>query len=150
MTGDYVSRHDGLTNTLLFAENVQSRNWASANVNDIGFGLSVKTLDSTGEPDHSNPTGRIGAAGEPLALRPGWSLAGPGGNDAGLNANLRAKPGHAPRPSSDHAGGVINVSFADGRAIAISESIDPTVYARLLTPAGEAYGQEKVDPIPIE
>ena len=39
-------------------------------------------------------------------------------------------------PSSDHAGGVVIHSFGDGHAHAILESIDPTVYYRMITRAG--------------
>ncbi len=39
-------------------------------------------------------------------------------------------------PSSDHAGGIVIHSFADGHTARISESIDPTIYYRLITRAG--------------
>src|SRR5690606_24463096 len=43
MTADFISRGDGLSQTLMLAENIQSRNWASAieTMNDTGFGISV-------------------------------------------------------------------------------------------------------------
>lgn len=145
MAADDIHNGDGLTQTLLFAENIQSRNWASANVNDIGFGICVATI-AGGQPDPSAPSGRIGVAGTPLALQKGWSLAGPHGESSAINSNLRSAPGTAPRPSSQHAGGIVNVCFADGHAISLDQSIDSSVYARLVTPAGEKYGQAKVYP----
>lgn len=145
MTGDYISRHDGLSTTLLFAENANSRNWASANVNDIGFGLSVATDPLTGRPDRSSPTGRVGHSLGPLELTESWGLAHPGGDDATPTTLTKKSSDRLPRPSSFHAGGILNICYADGHAVAISDSIDPSVYARLLTPAGETYGQAPVD-----
>ena len=39
-------------------------------------------------------------------------------------------------PSSDHGGGVVVHSFADGHTQALSDSVDPTAYFRLITRAG--------------
>ncbi len=151
MTGDFIARNDGLATTLLFAENAQATNWASRNTGDIAFGLSIAT-DAAGAPDSRHPTGRIGISGEAaspgtvLALQPGFAL-GDGGSspDASINAGVSTSaPGRAPRPSSFHAGGMVNVSFCDGRSRAINEKVDASVYARLVTPAGERYGQEIV------
>jgi hypothetical protein len=48
-------------------------------------------------------------------------------------------------PSSDHGGGVIVHSYADGHTQAISDSIDPTLYFRLITRAGgESINQDNL------
>ena len=39
-------------------------------------------------------------------------------------------------PSSDHGGGVVVHSFADGHTAALADSTDPTLYFRLITRAG--------------
>ena len=39
-------------------------------------------------------------------------------------------------PSSDHGGGVVIHSYADGHTQALSDSTDPTLYYRLITRAG--------------
>ncbi len=49
-------------------------------------------------------------------------------------------PGQYPVPSSNHVGQV-HVAFCDGRVQAMSDSIDPRVYARLMTPDGMTFGQ---------
>lgn len=160
MTGDFINRGDGNSNTLMFAENVHSQNWASRDVNNIGFGVPV-TLDS-GAPDNSAATGRIGASGSSSQTRYALSL---GGHDTGAasgayglvdtsgaavngapNSNLAtAAQGAAPRPSSSHSGGVVNVSYADGRGGSISEAINPGVFSKLVTSDGGRYGQLTVD-----
>lgn len=148
MTGEAIQQGDGLTYTLLFAENIQSRNWASTNVNDIGFGLLVKSAPD-GSPQLSSATGRIGASG-PLALDPGWKIFDDPKRNPSPNTNISAEPGTAPRPSSQHSGGIINVGYADGRATNLSEQIAPSILARLVTSQGERYGQQPVAPNDIE
>jgi prepilin-type processing-associated H-X9-DG protein len=49
--------------------------------------------------------------------------------------------GTAPRPSSQHAGGV-NVVFCDGSARFLNENIDKDTYVKLLTSNGVAYGEQ--------
>lgn len=144
MTGETIMNGDGLTCTLLFAENIQSRNWASTNVNDIGFGLLVKSAPD-GSPRLSAATGRIGASG-PLALDPEWRICDDPKQIPYPNANISAEPGTAPRPSSQHTGGIVNVGYADGHAANLNEQIDPSVLARLITSRGERYGQQPVSP----
>ena len=39
-------------------------------------------------------------------------------------------------PSSDHGGGVIIVGYADGHTQALSETVDPNLWFRILTRAG--------------
>ena len=48
--------------------------------------------------------------------------------------------GGAPRPSSGHPG-VVNMAYADGHVAPLSESVDETVYIRLLSPNGVRHGQ---------
>jgi prepilin-type processing-associated H-X9-DG protein len=148
MTGEAIQKGDGLTYTLLFAENIQSRNWASTNVNDIGFGLLVKSARD-GSPQLSAATGRIGASG-PLALDPGWKIYDDPKRNPSPNSNILAEPGTAPRPSSQHSGGILNVGYTDGHAANLSEQIDPSILARLITSQGERYGQQPVAPNDIE
>ena len=56
--------------------------------------------------------------------------------------------GSCPYPNSNHPGGV-NVLFCDGSAKFISDQIDGTVYAKLITPQGSrlpaVYRQLPVD-----
>lgn len=50
----------------------------------------------------------------------------------------------SPRPSSQHAGGV-NVIMVDGSGRFLSETIDPNVYARLVTSSGVVSGELTLD-----
>lgn len=164
MTGDFVQRGDGLTYTLLFAENIQSQNWASTNVNNIGFGASV-TLAS-GKPN-GTATGAIGSSslgleyslglggtvvnGNPISMNTYALTDGASGDDnAYPNANITAAVGSQPRPSSQHTGGIVNVGYTDGHAANLSEQVDPSVFARLLTPDGGRYGQLVINPNEVE
>lgn len=145
MTGDFVQRGDGLQYTLLFAENIQSRNWASTSTNDIGFGASV-TLAS-GKPDTSANTGKLGTTSSTLAnclaFTGGYSLwDGTASDDNAFpNANPTAAVGTSPRPCSQHTGGIVNVGYVDGHAANLNEQVAPDVFSRLLTPDGGRYGQ---------
>lgn len=58
-----------------------------------------------------------------------------------INTNLKATPGTVPRPSSHHPS-VVNVIFCDGPGRTLSEKIAPGVYARLISPDGNRFGQE--------
>ena len=52
-----------------------------------------------------------------------------------INGNRGTADGNSPFPSSLHPGGV-NVCLCDGSARFVSESIDMTVYAYVMAPAG--------------
>jgi prepilin-type N-terminal cleavage/methylation domain-containing protein/prepilin-type processing-associated H-X9-DG protein len=154
MTGDFVSRGDGLTNTVLFAENIQSRNWASIFTGDIGFGTSVDTTGTPPSAPSDATSGFIGVNGATnttasLFLGATWQINGTD-NPAMNFAVGTAAPGTAWRPSSQHAGGIINVAFVDGRATAFNESIDSATWVRLLTPDGGRYGEGYVDMNSVE
>lgn len=123
---DFVGSGDGLSNTILFAENLQGRNWHTAGLWDISFGLRV-----------------TGGTHVEVAGRPALELAnlGTGTLPTSLpNENDTAVPGTAPRPSSSH-NGVCIYGFGDGSSKQISDGLDSSVYARLLTPNGQRYGQ---------
>jgi hypothetical protein len=53
-------------------------------------------------------------------------------------------PGNSPSPSSLHPG-IVNVPFCDGRVRALSENINQTVYAGLVTFRGARSGQGVLD-----
>ncbi|MBA3313361.1 MAG: DUF1559 domain-containing protein [Planctomycetota bacterium] len=110
----------------------------------IGFGIPV-TLAS-GRPSAAQPNGRIGSpgVGNELVLQASYGLSDASGDNGTINSNLSGQIGRHPRPSSNHTGSV-NVIFCDGRGGALSESVDVTVYARLLSPAGSLFGQTSVD-----
>ncbi len=120
MTQDYVSRSDGMGQTLLLAENSDASDFRSTSVDYVGVGFSA-------------------VAGEFSA-----SSLGLGGVTS--TSYARSQPGSTvvaapvPRPTSGHAG-LVNVFFADGHGQSLNTAIDGAVYAQLITPAGTLHGQ---------
>lgn len=130
---DFIGSGDGLSNTILFGENLQGRNWHTAGLWDISFGLRV-TLGTDVALTANLP-------GSPLTLAaPLDTVTSPGLADSLPNVNEIGVPGQNPRPSSGH-NGVCIYGFGDGSAKQIADTVDGSVYARLLTPNGQRHGQ---------
>lgn len=130
---DYITAGDGQTNTIMFAENVQARNWDKANAfSEIAFGAPVV------------PGVDIGGAGAtgPLSLNASFQTT-MNLNNALPGRDIIATPGTLPRPSSNHLGTSI-YGFADGAARQFADQVDWRVYVRLITPNGQRYGQTTV------
>ena len=70
---------------------------------------------------------------------PGWALANSKSQNPYESINFATNnitnEGQFPFPSSNHIGGV-NVLFCDGGVRFISDTVDGTVWSKLLTPAG--------------
>jgi prepilin-type processing-associated H-X9-DG protein len=116
---------DGTSNTLLFSENLQARQWFNAH----------------GGPDPENSlVARVATGFNWLYFR---DMPGPPpAEHMRINGgNLRSDPTALAeriewaRPSSYHAN-VVNVAFADGRVIALREDIQYDVYQQLMTGNG--------------
>ena len=159
---------DGMSETLLVGENVlggasPTSNWGAAAPTSVMFIASSRVCaDPTrpGVPVVPIPAGgncasspaQLGANGTGLTPTdgPGWARA----NIVGLSENINfgvksALPeGKSPFLNSMHAG-IIVVGMCDGSVRNINESIDGTVYAKLITPAGmslpKAYRQLPLD-----
>ena len=111
------SIYDGVSNTLLLAENINagsSGTWSNPSPANCTFVYPVDgpAVDRLSYPDPPLPAG---TSGVPNAMR----FAGEG----------------TPFPSSNHPGRV-NVVMCDGSARSLSDNIDRTVYVKLVTPAG--------------
>lgn len=147
---DYISSGDGQTNTVIFAENVQARDWHIANIGNatgivasdmaaLSFGMPVEVLVDVGLNTGGTPalTGGVnivdrgtGVVAPSLITRVNNANANPGDNIiAPSGTNL-------PRPSSFHLGTSI-YGFADGSTRQIADGIDLAIYGRLLTPNGQ-------------
>ncbi len=146
---------DGASQTILASENIRAgasvgsatvggsvTNWACPHPNAIMFIASDKIC----------PGGRCAATSAPPALTEAsgkdgdaWSLANSPASNPFEAINHGAKKAISeaffPFPSSGHAGGV-NVLFCDGSVRFVKETIDGTVYAKLITPAGTALPPE--------
>ncbi len=147
---DTVSRGDGMTQTLLLAENLQAGAYNDVVTGGLGFGVSI-AVDSSRIPT-GVLSGGVGVdpSGTPLAtavlrLRrasppdPANDFAlfdANTGHDSSINGGGVGLPLRtAWRPSSNHPGS-LNVVFCDGHAVSLSADIDDRVYARIITPAG--------------
>lgn len=130
MTLGYISQGDGGTNTIMFAENVNAGNWASRKTMDIAFVIGRDALGFKKQPTELGPlqiqTKSLGVFG--------------------ISSNHGSLPGRSPSPSSGHYSGKVNVAYCDGHVTSISVDIDPHVFARLMTPNGESFGQAAVEP----
>ncbi|MBW3539937.1 MAG: hypothetical protein KY476_06685, partial [Planctomycetes bacterium] len=106
---------------------------------DAGPGHSISTLQIAFVIGRDRLTFQSGAGARgPLHLAPNQRL-GP----FSPNADRDPAIGLAPGPGSNHVDS-FQVSFCDGRSTVLSNTIDSLIYARLLTPAGQHYGQEAV------
>lgn len=130
---DYITAGDGQTNTIMFAENVQARNWDKADAfSEIAFGVPFVP---------GTDVGGAGATG-PLSLNASFRTT-LNLNNALPGTQIIATPGTLPRPSSNHLGSSI-YGFADGAARQFADQVDWSVYVRLITPNGQRYGQTTV------
>ncbi len=148
---DQISAADGTSQTVLLSENhnvvkfaVGAGNfggWGSPYTGNIAFGVNIPVTGAI-ITDYGSAGGIGGTSGS--GKQNGLALAGDAIIDTTnckINANLQgATDGASPRPSSLHPG-VVNMAFADGSCKVISQDIDESVYARLLTPFGGRYGQ---------
>ena len=145
---------DGLGTTILLAENNFAgaspgrfeggrhvvTNWASADPRAVGF-----TADPTMCPQVGPGCGPFRC--DLAALAPsargddgrGWGLANRKGRLGAIDGGYEvgAEEGMAPHPNDNHPGGFV-VGMADGSAHFVSDRIDGSIYAKLMTPAGES------------
>ena len=129
---EYVSTGDGTSTTLLISENLQAGKWYDVGTPAIGFGIKMPTTLTTAYPN-------AGAASNQLSIS---AAASP--DDWFINRNLSAGQYTAPRPSSQHAGGV-NVIMCDGAGKFLNESMDKTAFTKLMTSNGVSYGEQVLD-----
>jgi prepilin-type N-terminal cleavage/methylation domain-containing protein len=159
---DQISRADGSTSTLLFAENLQSQNWAgipqpngstslvsgTARINDYSFGIPIGAGGTVPYlvGDNSTVAG-VGtlAGGKGVALRlasfRGFTNATAPLVDGKINSYLNsAGEGLMQRPSSLHPNGV-NAIFVGGNGKFLAQTLDMGLYTQLLSWDGSRKGQ---------
>lgn len=158
---------DGFSCTLLLSENVRAGysatnaytgpyvkfvSWAAPHPN---FTMFLTSDNICGGRNHATPGNGACQSDGGLAPRnatedgPSWRDANRQGNFENLNYGLSLKDeGSFPYPTSRHFGGV-NTVMCDGSARFIRDTIDGTVWAKLVTPAGSqlpaAFSQLPVD-----
>ncbi len=142
VTLDDISGGDGLGQTLLVGENLQSGNWISRDADYIGFGVPIAV---SGSPSvATNVGGASSSVSLALAAAFNVNLASPP-YFGQINLDPTAARGTRPRPSSNHTG-LCNFLFADGSAKGLSANMNTGVYTRLLSWDGQRRGQIVVNP----
>lgn len=144
VTLDDISNGDGLGQTILVGENIQSGNWLSRDTDYIGIGIPV-TVNS-GVPTGTG-NGALGGTtiGTSLAFQTGYTVNGTSPVNGEMNRGANgASRGTQPRASSNHAG-ICNFLFADGSGRGLSVNINQGVYAQLFSWDGQRRGQGVLD-----
>lgn len=137
---DGLTVGDGSTSTILITENLQAGPWtvtrdtqSGFGVNQLGFGIRIPTSTNI-------PISTLFAGTGSLQTSSGFVDTTKMPDQWAINRNLTAAIGTAPRPSSQHTGGV-NVIFGDSHGQFVGEGIDKHVYAKLCTSNGVNYGE---------
>ncbi|MFO1092484.1 MAG: DUF1559 domain-containing protein [Planctomycetaceae bacterium] len=140
---------DGQTHTVLLTENLQAVTWFNPSPTAVGVFVPVtgtapgastagQYADAiTGSANGIGPDPSVGGKSQSLFFGNALSVAAYAGT---INSNLGAAEGTAPRPSSNHPN-VVNVFFADGHGGPLSQNIADSVWMRLISSAGEKFGQ---------
>lgn len=148
----YITAGDGQTNTILFAENTQGRNWhTAAGLADIAFVVPFNftiATDLVGATANATPGVLTGQELNFEAAVAGGTSTWNQGNGMGTleftnampSENLIAPRGTLPRPGSNHLG-VSVYGMADGGAKQINDLVDWRVYVKLISPNGQRFGQ---------
>jgi prepilin-type N-terminal cleavage/methylation domain-containing protein/prepilin-type processing-associated H-X9-DG protein len=145
-TGGYKAQidrmSDGSTHTIVLTENLQAETWYSPNPGQVGIVVPFPEAAAGQYEDAAG--GGIGPDPAALpanakALAMAYGTVNLGTYNAKINAVLPAE-GRAPRPSSQHPN-VVNVFFADGHGGPMSQNIADSVWVRLVSSAGERFGQ---------
>jgi hypothetical protein len=138
-TIDAISSADGTSNTVAFAENLESDNWASPDIAFTSIGTPVSN-SAYGDPPtdtlYQYRNGVDDTVGWNLRFLGPWNLAPSASKNGRINQLKQAGIGQAPRPSSNHTGGLVIVGFLDGSSETLNEQIDERVWGRLLTSRG--------------
>ena len=125
LTLDDVNEGDGQSQTMLFTENTNARNWLSRETFDVGVVVDLDRI--VFEPGQGGRQGLNVTSANlgPFAIQP----------------KPRVLPGRSPVPSSHHTD-IFNVAFADGRVQAVNVNIDPRVYLAKMTWNGVQNGED--------
>jgi prepilin-type processing-associated H-X9-DG protein len=125
------SFYDGLSNTFLFSESLDATVWNDTLSRDPSTQNGYVKLGpgQWNTPEIANGFIWTGAAQwKDNAGRVVAKIINGSGTGAATEMSQC-------RPSSNHPGG-LNVTYADGRTVFVSENIDPELYALLMTPDG--------------
>ncbi len=121
---NYIQSADGTSNTIMLSENLHTFYWAynSDAIKDCKhlFGFIWKSKTNTQPASHERINGDKYYA-QPTP-----------GEPASMGAFAEREYESYGFPSSNHPG-VVNAAFCDGHLVSLSETIDPVVYAQIMT-----------------
>jgi hypothetical protein len=135
----FASIADGTSSTIMFTENTNAGFAVSADPAGVhgdytwampwtlATGFVITTVDIC-------PNGQFSVCNDPQTDLSYQSANAPVAIGR-INRDVGANEGLAPFPSSGH-GGIVHVTFCDGRTRSISAAIDGGVYCKLLSPQG--------------
>jgi prepilin-type N-terminal cleavage/methylation domain-containing protein len=138
MSIGFISAGDGSSSTILLGENIQAGDWAwshpvrGVKMGGVIFGMTYAQGSNIAAAGNAATALVIG---NPVAFN-SVSL-----ENGRLNKFLTAERFVTPRPSSNH-GDLINFAFCAGNVRPINMNVDPRVFARLVTPDGQRFGQQ--------
>ncbi len=152
MTSDFVTGRDGMSNTVMFSENVDAGQYSDACEQTLGFiwdhnaTVTMVTPTPGGPPPTAVPSisslrpndfQSKGQGANTRSQSGGGSSSGGGSGSSTQTQNaMSSLPYDYTRPSSYHDGGV-NVSFCDSRTAFMGEQIEYFVYCLLMSPDGK-------------
>jgi prepilin-type N-terminal cleavage/methylation domain-containing protein len=140
VTLDDISGGDGLGQTILIGENLQSGNWISRDTDYVGFGIPIPSSGNAG-------VGAIGgtSVAQSLTINSNYNINISSTVFGQMNLDPAATRGTRPRPSSNHSG-LCNFLFGDGSGKGLATNMNTNVYTRLLSWDGQRRGQVVVNP----
>ena len=127
-----IGSQDGVTSTIWVTENDTLANWLFGDTFDLSVAARV---DLTATDDGISFPHGVEGVGDTYGQ---FATNDPNAADG---INFRGGGGDAtnrPRPASQHNGGVVIVGFCDARATSIADTIDRSVYLRLLSSGGSS------------
>ena len=145
MSLDRISLRDGCTQTIMFVENFNARNWGAGYTGNLAYpslGTSkvVSGALDCGAAIYATPVS-MGAGDLVFPSLGSLAIVSSVPQPASrINGNKGFSPGSSPFAASTHPGIVI-VAFCDGRSRTLNESMSFAVYASLFTSGGSRRGQ---------
>lgn len=146
VTLELIAAADGLSNTIMFSENLHAgylAGGATPDTSNLGHGdfnwahpftLATGFVASTYDICPNSMPGDD--CYDPVGGSLNYGLANVPGSNGQINrTTVNTNEGISPFPSAYHTGGVV-IAMCDGSARFLSETVDGAVYAKLITPQG--------------